>query len=332
MKTVTRLIYLLLITHSLVTHAHYSKYSEFCQDNKDYTALSDSIYLDFEQGEDFECRTIKLQLEAISQISTLSPIKFPPISLNITEESWDASNLINLMNFPEKFIHSNTTDEYVLNSQLTKNYIAHEYGHSIFVEYIARDFPELLYSINRIKNHNMLGNKIKFLKTHNGHIEAQKLEFIYERQDIEIFTDSKVMNPIKHIVAMSELFSDLVSVLYAQDLQAFSKAAAGQFPTHDQINEYKPRDFSQYFEVEKWSDSEAHNLYAPIRSYIGSQLTFPMSHKNRRHIIRRMLEIMSKELVQTYGKQDKESVIELNKRLLYLIKNQKDIFTNIKRS
>lgn len=207
-----------------------------------------------------------------------------------------------------------TTKDYLLDFEL-----AHELGHSIFIEYLALNFKELNNSVDDIKSYNQLGNKVRELFSQNKLEKVRALNLIFEEKEVEVFRAKTVLSPIMLILFMSELFSDLVSVLYAEDLQAFSKAAAGQNPTKEQIADNLVRDFSQNISTANWNNNESHDLYSPVRCSLGEKLKFPMSANEKRIILSLVLRVMTKELILTYQSNETKSIMELKNRLIDLL-------------
>lgn len=303
---------------SSVAFASYLDYSSFCTDSQVRSPLR-YIFLDTEEGDKFDCKKIEKYLEAIYVLNKMSPVGLKDISLNITEKYWDASNLVNLISFPQDFERSNDRGEYVLNQQLSENYLAHEFGHSIFNEYLARYFPEFKLGIDQIKENNLISEKVKINFIKGDDDEAGRLFTMLEEREIETFTSDKVMLPIFHVVPMAELFSDLVSVLYAENLKAFSSAASGQHAGHVQAQENLARDFSHEMYSIGWEDSEAHNLYGPTRSYIGQNLKIPKDIKNKKILLEKILKVMATELVGTFPAKTNGTPEKLNLRLIKLL-------------
>ncbi len=278
------------------------------------------IFFNTDDGDSIDCNQIQIILNTTREIAKLSPIDFGPVDYEIIEMGWDASNLINYIYLPQNFERYNSEGSYFLNQPLANNYLAHEYGHSIFNEMIRQHHSDLNESFTIIQKNNSKIIQKNILLAQGKLEEATSLADDIANKEIEIFTSAKIMTPIFKVVAMSELFSDLVAVLYAEDLQAFSKAASGQFADPQEKESNKLRDFSLNHPLEHWDNDEKHDLYAPTRSFIGKRLRFPMSLDRKKKILKKLLDIMKDQL--SYESQtENRTPQELNQVLINKLKS-----------
>lgn len=98
-------------------------------------------------------------------------------------------------------------------------------------------------------------------------------------------------------VPYSELFADLVSVLYIGDLAADRDSSFFSGDDKQSHDAAELRDFSRHFEIQGWSKGEEHSTLAPTRSYLGAILkSLPRSHSAKSRFLKNVAKCIALEL------------------------------------
>ena len=297
LKSYFIIILFMMLIDMQQAQAFVSTYKIHCPQNELPNKIINQVYI-FDK--DIKCNTISNYLSVIKRINNFTPVKITPLTFSIEFNNDDASNISEHVKIPFQLMSYDKDGDFRLSQSLSNNYLAHEYGHSIFNKLIGSVFSPLKISLIQLENLNQFQYKIYDLKMNNDTQLTERLENDLQRREEVVYTDDLVLDPIFHILPLSELYSDLVAVLYANDLQAFSKTYIGKNPSQSNIDEASFRDFSATHNLETWNNESRHAYYAPTRSILGQKINFPLSDSSKAILLKKFADIIILEVMEKW--------------------------------
>lgn len=144
----------------------------------------------------------------------------------------------------------------------SRSIVAHEYGHLLFHLNLLQRFPE-----------------------YEAHILAAQSEHMAELvpslpPDLSgpVYTD--VQRVLNFESAYSEFFSDVIAVLYVEDLRGVTQALhhTGMDPSLQY--QVRARDFSARMRAKGWTREERHEFFGPARSMLGKWVLDRPEYRN----------------------------------------------------
>ena len=311
-------ILVLSLVFTKLSLAQVSNFKHICGENLNSKKISEIYVLD----KSIPCEKLKQDLRNSEEILNLSPIAIPKITISLSLEGEDASNKAEHLEIPVYIYSYDKSGRFELSNSVRKNYLAHEIGHSIFNEIIRSEINGLTDSLLGLEKLNQLRYQINQSEMGLNQSQQESLRLELEQKEESFFTTDKYLDPIFKILPLSELFSDLIAVLYAEDYGAFAKTYLGEHPTENQWERASYRDFSFEHNLETWDNSSRHEYYAPTRSYLGSKIEFPMPIESKRKLIDDLGRMMGKFLAKD---QDLENLSPKENNIL-IIKRIKKYF------
>jgi hypothetical protein len=191
---------------------------------------------------------------------------------------------------------------------------SHEYGHFIFGELTKAKVPEFArlneignriseLTLQIIKNSDMPEAQVKALQ-----------EQIREQYDL-IYKDPLMLRVAQTTIPYSELFADTVAV-YAADSKSVIFSALWYPHMHGSQEDYiRARDFGVERDPATWTQDEAHVMFSPLRSKIGSDECWPKNDRERSLKLRQLAGLMIDDIKSKLAEQ-KLPVIADNVQLI----------------
>ena len=305
------LIFLIAILITIPSFARVKKVQTKCPNFKKSIHIKEIYLLE----DNINCDTISIYNQTIDDLSKLSSIKIPLITFSLSKSGDDAMNRVEHIEIPDELMSFDQNGEYILSNNLKLNYLAHEYGHSIFNKFIEQEFKELRPALEGIQYFNELYFDRDDAEIAHNQQKVDELSLQIDNEELDFYTNDEILSPLKHILTYSELFSDLVSVLYSNDLQGFAKTFYRDGSNQSFIERASFRDFSASHDLETWTNSDRYSFFAPTKSFIGTFLNFPMSIEDKKRFLKNMSKIICEQIRETWQKEEL-SPKHLNQRLI----------------
>ncbi len=176
----------------------------------------------------------------------------------------------------------------VRNLEKSKLIWAHEFGHIVFNEIIINQFP----AISDFHRYMVAHDEISIQSLNPTSDNFQQVKFLWT-QEAGLARD--ILKPY------TELFADLVAVLYANDGSAMKRAMT--LNGMSEIEKYNARlyDFYAKIALDDYTGNDVHLVFGPARSYIGSHLLkFPMSLQQKQNVLSIVASSMLEEMNQLW--------------------------------
>jgi hypothetical protein len=300
LKPTFLIIFVMVFSVKVQAQATVSNYQLFCPQNEFPSKIINQVYI---LNKEIKCHRVENYLNVIKAINKFNPAKVPSITFSIELNNDDASNISENIKIPYQLTSYDSDGEFQLSQSLSNNYLAHEYGHSIFNKLVGTVFNPLKNSLLQLEKLNQLQYTIFDSIIKNKVELAERLENELIIKEEIVYTDDEILDPIFHILPLSELYSDLVAVLYANDLQAFSKTYIGKNPSQNNIEEASLRDFSENHTLETWDNESRHAYYAPTRTVLGKKIKFPLSDSSKKILLKKFADIMILEVMEKWQRE-----------------------------
>lgn len=192
----------------------------------------------------------------------------------------------------------------------------HEFGHIVFNEILIDKFPAILDFNRYMKAHdNFSIQNLDPTSDNYQHVKALWSE------DAELARD--IQKPY------TELFADLVAVLFANDASAMRRAMTLEgMPKREKLKA-RLYDFNSDISLEDYTGDDEHLVFGPVRSHIGRQfLKFPMANKDKQTVLNIVATSMIEEMNQLWSTRTKPADfralnLSLIERISSLIKTPK---------
>ncbi len=169
---------------------------------------------------------------------------------------------------------------------------AHEIGHSFFSTWLANDFE----AIQGFRDYMKASGEIQTRKQDPNFDTTKELAPKW-KSDFARARDIQV--------PYSELFADLIAVLYANDVMAMAQAMLAPAMPDAESAKTSYYAFTGKYALSAWDQSEVHYFFAPTRAYIGEHLLkFPMDTKQKTLVVQKVYQACLGE-IQKYWKSSK---------------------------
>jgi len=297
------LIFIIAIFITIPSFAKVKKVQIKCPNFKKSIHIKEIYLLE----DNINCETISIYNRTIDELSNLSSIKIPLITFSLSKSGDDAMNRVEHIEIPDELMSFDQNGEYILSNNLKLNYLAHEYGHSIFNKFIEKEFKELRPALEGIQHFNELYFERYDAEIAHHQQRVNELNLQIDNEELDFYTNDEILSPLKHILTYSELFSDLVAVLYSNDLKGFAKTFYRDGSNQSFIERASFRDFSATHDLDTWTNTDRHSFFAPTKSFIGTFLKFPMTIEKKRSLLTHIGKIITEQIIETWNQNELSS-------------------------
>lgn len=179
---------------------------------------------------------------------------------------------------------------------------SHEYGHFIFGELTKAKVPEFAQL-------NQIGNRISELTLQivknpdMSDAQVQTIQNQIKAQYDRIYKDPLMLRVAQTSIPYSELFADTVAV-YSSDSKSVIYNALWYPHMHGSLEDYvRARDFGVARDPATWTQDEAHVMFSPLRSKIGSEECWPKTDLERSTKLRQLSDLMIDDIKSKLAEQ-----------------------------
>ncbi|UOF02297.1 hypothetical protein [Bdellovibrio reynosensis] len=288
------------------------------------------------------CQFASLYTPVISEIHKWAPID-KKVFLSLKDSASGASyDGIGILSSAEKlYFESADKEKHLRSHQANLVTFAHEYGHVIFSEWLAREIPaykqlqleirdstiasQMIYSLANKRallnkfltqapanQREALSAELKDVERNLGQVYFQASEYTQEQ--------TRILNII---APYHELFADVVAVLYAQDPQAMRHSIEFAGAQGKDLYAAEARDFSHNHSADGWQDTTAHYMLSPTRSYLFADHWVKNYSGNEKAAYIKLVFKVLKEEIQTSWNSDAIDAASANKSLIKRFQSHK---------
>lgn len=184
------------------------------------------------------------------------------------------------------------------NLEKSKLIWAHEFGHKVFNEKLINRFP----AISDFHRYMVAHDEYSIQNLDPTSDNYQQVKSLWT-QDAALARD--IQKPY------TELFADLVAVLYADDGSAMKKTMTLKGMPDNEKRKTRLYDFLANISLDEYTGNDVHLVFGPARSYIGSQLlNFPMSLQEKQNVLNLVASSMLEEMNQLWTTRTKPTDFE----------------------
>lgn len=193
---------------------------------------------------------------------------------------------------------------------------AHEYGHAVFDQVALKALP--VYSSIRAIKLQQSAIDLRILR------ERPSKEVIALLREQQKALDAQLINSpeTKRLYILSlpynELFADVIAVYHMQRKSAIFEALDNPNIKHNYLQPHPLacRDFDADNAVEGWSDRTPHGMFGPVRTYLGKELCWPKTQEERSRKLKKLAEILMKDIQERYENGATEALPSFNAELI----------------
>lgn len=190
---------------------------------------------------------------------------------------------------------------------------AHEYGHLVFGQMLAKEIPSFanLKKVgDRISALSLSLTDANLTQDKKNQIQAQiKAEYDIIYKTPEMLQVAQVVSPY------NELFADVIAVFNMQSKSAIYYALSYPNMPYGYENYVMARDFGIMNDPDKWSQTEEHVLFSPLRSVIGSEDCWPRTLQEQKTQLNILAALLLKDIKSKLSSNTKAALAD-NKTLI----------------
>ncbi len=231
----------------------------------------------------------------------------PEIYLFLDESSYAASfDQGHILNVPQRFFRKSKKGKlHIKSGDKILPIIAHEYGHAIFTKKLSDNLPLLKPIIFRraqissklrdvkqiledVKNPNLTGQqrKLRLAQVQVKSKEISEIKKTFQSREI-------VQKVIKVIGPYHELFADIVSVYYYDDLEIMKETLSHPEYSESENNLVLRRSFSSH--EHEIDENDLHGILGAVRSHIG-QYYMPSNNNEKKLFLNTIFSAIKSEI------------------------------------
>jgi hypothetical protein len=299
------------------------------------------------------CELVRKYSLAIEEVVSFSVSPAPIIiSLELEQAGASFSDSVDLLSIANNLqsINSETKEKHTRSEEGNITTFVHEYGHTVFSHLLKKDLPHYLHiskslveSTTSLIELNFYVDRRAYLEQRIEYLEANELSYTEEYIALQdelsevgfaIFTSFSMNNSHsnainnevdrinKLISPYTELFADLVTVLYRDNPKAMYEAVI--YPDMNKEDEFlsNGRDFTIDRDINQWNSKVGHIALSPVRSILYKEFIKPgMSQEDKRELLMKLYKACKVEIDNRWN-EGLGDTVEMNLELSKLLREQ----------